>query len=345
MVAKRKSTGKSPAKSPKKQKTAEEVAVETITQALDGVVGRELAASEREMVAGIAPLAFASFKADRHPVEAKLAATVGEGLLMAGQSLGEKATATTGSLTQSQGTEAHARQSAEQSRANLELAEAALTSAQEAVETAEEQQTAAEKAHAAQEKAEAGLAKEQDKLTTDAQTYITALEVAQSSEPSAAETKKLVATLKSAGASGPLVDGIGKAVGKEGGVEALFIAEAVKVLQGKLGQVQTTLGNWDGHVQAVTAATAQTAGAVEHAKETVGARTSDEAAARDSQKQAKQELKGAEAELKDASKSVSAASKKNDKALADLQAAEEAGKAFDFLYNRAPAAEEPEPSE
>lgn len=336
MVAKRKSVGKSPVKSPKKAKTAEQEAVEKIEQAFDGAVGRELLEVECTMLAASLP-ALATAKEDRHPLETKLAALVGQSLLSAGKSLGQKAAAATVALNERRAVEATAQEGVALAKETLEGAESVLKNAESAVAAAEDAEDAAEDAHAAQQKEEGALGKAQEKLVADAQTFTSTLATSQAKEATGAEKNKLVATLKKVGAPGALVDGIAKAVGVEGGVEALFIAEAAKILSARLAEANHNLGNWEAYVAGVTAKTAQTAGGVEQAKAGVEARKGEQATAKENQKQAKQALKEAEAGLKDVVKQGSAANKASERVLADLNEAEDAGKLFDFLWSRSSA--------
>jgi hypothetical protein len=316
--------------------------LDTIMDALKGAVGKELGSDVSDMAMSIAQKALAAPVEDRSVMHSKFASLVGEALASATAELGKKSAAAAAALQDADSEQTSATAAVTTAKDTLTNCEAATLAAKDASTKAEDAKDETEDNLEKQSKELGNLDKAKEKQEKLSAELAAATEFVTSAESTSKDSKKVTTVLKSIGASDSMLASIPMALGKWGqeGFEAVILKEAAKVLATKSAEVNTSLGNWDGHVANMQSRATALTQQLETGKATLEARSAAVTNATAAQKAASAGVKQAEAALKAAQRNVDTKSNGKNKADQLVEDADEAAKAFQFLHTRSVAVEE-----
>merc|ERR1719335_1101526 len=194
----------------------------------------------------------------------------------------------------------------------------------------------------AQKKEEEKLVETTETLQTEQEDVQFALDTVKGESLSTKDAKKLSQILTTLEAPEALVLGMPSAVGKDGGLEKMFIEQAIKILDTAMAAVQGKQYDWQKHTDEMAAktktmddeVTALTAAHEERAKELQDCKTN--------QKAAVQSIKDAEKQQQQGNKALVKAQKAKEAAETEVTKAAEVYVTYEFLFQQTAFVPEPE---
>lgn len=320
-----------------------ETAIEKVMTAVNFDLYSELPEKVVTIVASITPDALSTTVEERSELENSFAKAIGDSLKHATNGLNGKADDAAKALTEC---EAEVTTLTEKHEASL----TAKKEADEAVATAtDEEKTAKEAKNTAivalnDQKAEEGkLDETKDDLEKQRTTLQFALDLPkQEAPPSAKDLKKFATILTEAGAAEALVKGAPVAIGKESEFDKMFLDMAIKLIDGKMAEVQAKQNDWGTHTSNMAAKTKEMEEEVAALSTTFTEKQTALTNCKATQKTAGAAVKDAEKALAKGKKAVEEATEA--KTLADnaVASAAEVYAAYEFLATRSSAPAEPE---
>lgn len=322
-----------------------ETAIEKVCTAVNFELYNQLPPKVVTIVASIAPDALSSTVEERSDLEGKFATLVGDSLKLASTGLTTKASEAAQTLSECEAEVTKLTTAGEEATAVKTGADAAVEAATTEEKAAKEARNTAVVALNTQKDEESKLDETKENLEKERTTLQFALDISKGETPSAKDAKKFAQILTDVGAPEAMVKGAPAAVGKDTELEKMFLDAAIKILDGKMAEVQGKQNDWDNHTSEMAAKTKQMD---EEVSALTATHTEKQAAlkeCKDQQKAAVAGVKKAEKELAEAKKAVEKATEAKEDADKEVVNATEVYGAFEFLVARSSAPAEPEPTE
>jgi len=320
-----------------------ETAIEKVMQALNFELFSELPDRVVTMVAAVTPDALSSTIEERNDIENSFAELVGKSLKHATNGLTGKADDAAKALTECEAQVATLTEEHEAYLAAKKEADDAVATATDEEKTAKEVKNTAIVALNTQKGEESKLDETKDNLEKERTSLQFALDLPkQEAPPSAKDLKKFATILTDVGASEALVKGAPCAIGKDSDMDKMFLDMAIKLIDGKMAEVQGKQNDWDTHTSEMAAKTKEmdeevTALSTTHTEKQTALTT-----CKTTQKAAAAGVKEAEKALAKGKKGVEEATEAKTTADSAVTSAAEVYTAFEFLVTRSSAPAEPE---
>jgi len=346
MGAKRRATSVPPSKAAEAKKPKVEdpstIALKQLLEAVDGDLRGEMTPKLVQMVLTVAPEALTTMVEDRSDLEMEFGKLVGEALQQAQESLAAKSAEAAATVTEREAETVTEQEVLDKANATKQECDTAVETATTAEKEAKETKNAAIVALNTQKGEEGKLVETTEKLQKEQEDVQFALDTVKGESLSTKDSKKLSQILTTLEAPEALVLGMPSAVGKDGGLEKMFIEQAIKILDTAMAAVQGKQYDWQKHTDEMAAktktmddeVTALTAAHEERAKELQDCKTNQKAAALG--------IKDAEKQQQQGNKALVKAQKAKEAAETEVTKAAEVYVSYEFLFQQTAFVPEPE---